>query len=205
MTAKKLDEISLGNYAKKAANSKVLAQMDKAFGQPKDQDRIIRNREAGLARAKTRKPKPSGISTAPSANKQELESTFKKLKSAFDPNYDFSDDHSYWKKQDAIKNKIAEIEKQLSTVSEGGTATPTNSPQKIKSIDSVKKTVTITDPSGKESEIPQSSIQPDPKDPTGKTLQTTAAPEDSLKPGTQVNVKTAEDLEISRIRKLSGL
>lgn len=84
-----------------------------------------------------------------------------------------------------------------------GPTTPGVSQQRIKSVDTAKKTVTLTDPTGKETVVNQTAIQTDPKDPSGRTLQTTAAPGEKLKPGTTVNVKATETVD--SIRRLAGL
>jgi len=126
-----LSEISLGDYTKKATMSKAMAQMDKAFKYPGDHDKIISKREQGLARAKSRLDKKRAAADEKArsdalekdrANRPELEDKLKKLKAEFDPNYEYSDDHSFWSKQRDIKAAINRIEQRLSQLDE--TATP---------------------------------------------------------------------------------
>lgn len=45
--------------------------------------------------------------------KLELEAALKRLESRFDPDYEYSDDYSFWSRQKAIKDKIHRIKKQL--------------------------------------------------------------------------------------------
>jgi hypothetical protein len=61
-----LDEVSLGDYSKKAGMSKAMAQMNKAFGYPGDHDTTIAKRSAGLGRAKTRSDTARAAATASS-------------------------------------------------------------------------------------------------------------------------------------------
>ena len=58
-------------------------------------------------------------------------------------------------------------------------------------------TVELTDPTGKITKVKQTELQQDPKDPTGKKLQTTvSAPKNQIAPGAQVSVTTATTEEL---------
>ncbi len=130
-----LSEISLGDYTKKAGMSKAMAQMNKAFKYPGDHDKVISKREQGLARAKSRIDKRRAAADEKAradalekdrANRPELEDKLKKLKAEFDPNYEYSDDHSFWSKQRDIKNAIHSLERRLSQLDETATAGATS-------------------------------------------------------------------------------
>lgn len=71
--------------------------------------------------ASEKKPsqKPVSKETKPQASREELESELKRLEAEFDPNFEYSDDHSVWHKQKAIRAKIAGIKKQLKSMTEG--------------------------------------------------------------------------------------
>ena len=126
-----LEEVSLGNYTAKAAKSKALAQMDKAFGYGGDgnsnADSTIKKRTAGLERAQERISKSKDAASAKAkednrasdiANKEKYEKELAELKGQFDSNYDRSDDHSYWTKHKEMAAKIKDLEKRLGGSSE---------------------------------------------------------------------------------------
>lgn len=94
------------------------------------------------------------------------------------------------------------------SVKEMGPTTPGTTTGKIEKIDTAKKVAVVANPDGTKEEKPLTAFQPDPKDPTGKTLQTTSAPQDAMKPGTQVNIKpatTMEDADLTAMLKIAGL
>jgi hypothetical protein len=134
-----ISEVSLkgyGDYAKKATMSKALAQMDKGFGYQGDHDRTIANREKGLARHKSRVDKFWADKNANSAsnavehdraNKHGLEAELAKLEREFDPNYEYSDDHSVWRKNKDIHGRISGLKARLAKISETATAGATSS------------------------------------------------------------------------------
>lgn len=59
-------------------------------------------------------PKPS----YEGKSREELESQLAKLQTEFDPGFEYSDDHSFWKRQTAIKKHIAAIEQALAGLNE---------------------------------------------------------------------------------------
>lgn len=131
-TAGSVNEVSLGNYPAKAAKSKAMAQMDKAFGYGGDgnsnADSTIKKRTAGLERAQGRVRKSKDAASAKAkedmkasdiANKEKYEKELAELKGQFDPQYDRSDDHSYWTKHKEMAAKIKDLEKRLEGISEG--------------------------------------------------------------------------------------
>lgn len=118
-----LSEISLGNYVKKATQSKAMSQMDKAFGYPGDHDSNIAKREKGLMRAKRRGDAKMAAmrkdATANEPSKEELHAKLRQLRKEFDPNYEYSDDYSFWSKQKSIADQMASIERKLRGLDEG--------------------------------------------------------------------------------------
>ena len=65
-------------------------------------------------------PQPAKPATAPAApqptapvDREALSAELKQLQSQFDPQYQYSDDYSFWSKQDAIAKRIDGIKKQL--------------------------------------------------------------------------------------------
>jgi len=58
---------------------------------------------------------------APEQSREELEARLRELESKFDPEYQYSDDYSFWTKQNAIAREIASIKKKLGSqgVAEG--------------------------------------------------------------------------------------
>lgn len=65
-------------------------------------------------------PQPAKPAAAPAApqpaapvDREALSAELKQLQGEFDPQYQYSDDYSFWSKQDAIANRIAGIKKQL--------------------------------------------------------------------------------------------
>lgn len=129
----KIDEISLGDYSRKAGKSKALAQMSQAFSPPEKRgefEKVIQKRTAGLERASDRAKKSLATAQAARqekyqadelANKDKLESQLKDLESRFDPMFDRSDDHSYWTKQKGIRDQINDLKRRLAKLNK-----PTN-------------------------------------------------------------------------------
>ena len=122
----KIDEVSLGDYMRKASKSKALAQMSQAFGKP-DQETTIQSRTKGLERASDRAKRSmaaaqaatqSNYRAADLANKDALEAELKALQNQFDPMFDRSDDYSYWNKHKDILGKINSLNKRLSALGE---------------------------------------------------------------------------------------
>ena len=134
-----INEISLGDYTKKATMSKAMAQMGAAFASsPEEREKnqsIAKKRERGLARAKTRTDKVRAAADAKNradalerdrANRGNLEAELASLKSRFDPNFEYSDDHSFWRQQKDIQGKIQSLQRRLSQLDETATAGATS-------------------------------------------------------------------------------
>ena len=70
---------------------------------------------------KTGGPTKSQAKYAPEPSRAELEARLRELESEFDPEYQYSDDYSFWTKQNAIAREIASIKKKLGSqgVAEG--------------------------------------------------------------------------------------
>lgn len=115
-----LDEVSLGDYAKKAKLSQALSKMEKGLGYAGDHDAKIARREKGLARAKTRMPAPK-VSAPPQVDRADLEAKLAHLEKQFDPSYEYSDDYTFWGKQRDIKNSIQSLKRQLASLGEAVT------------------------------------------------------------------------------------
>lgn len=69
------------------------------------------------AMADKMKKKPTSSEKKPESksakSKEELQAQLKSLEAKFDPQFERSDDHAFWSKQKAIKDRIADIKKQL--------------------------------------------------------------------------------------------
>lgn len=116
-----LSEVSLqgfGDYAKKARMSKAMAQMNKGFGYEGDHDKTIANREKGLERHKSRVDKfwadrdekaAADAEVRRHANRDANAARLAQLEKEFDPDYEYSDDHSHWTKHRDINAQIAHL------------------------------------------------------------------------------------------------
>ena len=62
---------------------------------------------------KTGDPTKSQAKYAPEQSREELTARLRELESKFDPEYQYSDDYSFWTKQNAIAREIASIKKKL--------------------------------------------------------------------------------------------
>ena len=118
-----LNEVSLGDYAKKATLSRGLAQMDKAFYPDKaGSDETIRRRTKGLDRAKQRSKAALANRPAPEPltgdQRAELEAKLRELESQFDPSYEYSDDHSVWTRNRDMSHRIQSIRRRLAKLNE---------------------------------------------------------------------------------------
>lgn len=123
-------EASLGNYVTKATKDKALNQMSAAFGRD-DKERAMgkekaRRREQGLARAKPRLDKArAAASTKANADAlaadrdglEQMKASLAQLEKQFDPNYQYSDDYSFWKKQQALSQQISQLKNRISKAS----------------------------------------------------------------------------------------
>ena len=127
-----LDEVSLGDYRKKAALSKATSQMDRFFGRDNpaavaQADQTIAKREQGMARADAR-VKPY---TAPPVDleKQQRDLTAKypnidelvrKAELNRDPNYEMADGQAYYAGREAEQNylKLRQIQRVIQGLNE---------------------------------------------------------------------------------------
>jgi hypothetical protein len=123
-------EASLGNYVTKATKDKALNQMSAAFGRD-DTERAMgkekaRRREQGLARAKPRLAKArADISAkaqadslaADKAGLDQMRASLAQLEKRFDPNYQYSDDYSFWKTQEDLSQQIGRLKDRIARAS----------------------------------------------------------------------------------------
>lgn len=118
-----LNEVSLGDYAKKAMMSRALAQMDKAFYPDKaGSDETIRRRTQGIDRAKQRSQaaaaKRPGPAPLTGEQREKLQAKLRDLEREFDPSYEYSDDYSVWSRNRDLSRQIQSIRSQLSKLDE---------------------------------------------------------------------------------------
>ncbi len=126
-----LDEVSLGDYRRKASLSKAVAQMGKAFGPPENrekEDRIIAKRVRGLDRADTRaranaeklkqKAEQDRIDSLRSAKDRlaDIKAELAELEAKFDSNYEYTDDHGQWTRQRELHRKIMAMKKHIADI-----------------------------------------------------------------------------------------
>jgi hypothetical protein len=127
----KLEEVSLGDYHRKASLSKAGAQIDKVFGSPENRekaDSIIAKRERGLDRANARgranaeklkqKAEQDRIASlqADKSRLDDFKTALADLESKFDSHYEYSDDHREWTKQREIQQKIMRLKKHIADI-----------------------------------------------------------------------------------------
>jgi hypothetical protein len=121
-----LDEISLGDYQRKAGMAKALAGMGAAFAPSADERArelaTMKKREQGLARAKVRTDKIRAAadekSRADAAARDrealpQMKAELEKLQAQFDPNFEYSDDHSFWSRQKEIQGRIHGLKQRI--------------------------------------------------------------------------------------------
>ncbi len=128
---KKLNEVSLGDYRRKASLSKASAQMNKAFGSPENRekaDSIIAKRDRGLARADVRgranaeklkqKAEQDRIASLRSAKDRldDIKAELAELEAKFDSYYEYSDDHGEWTRQRELHQKIMAMKKHIADI-----------------------------------------------------------------------------------------
>lgn len=116
-----LDEVSLGDYAKKAKLNQALSKMEKGLGYPGDHDAKIARREKGIERAKARMSTAPKASAPAPADRAELQAKLANLEKQFDPSYEYSDDYTFWGQQRDIKNSIQSLKRQLANLGEAVT------------------------------------------------------------------------------------
>jgi len=118
-----ITEVSLGDYSKKAQISRALAQIEKKFYPEKSgTEQTIAKRTRGLERAKVRSDQARAEYTAKAqadalakdrAELPNLEKQLAQLQAKFDPDYEYSDDHSVWSKNRDIKTQIDSLQKRI--------------------------------------------------------------------------------------------
>ncbi len=126
-----LDEVSLGDYRRKASLSKAGAQIDKVFGSPEKKekaDSIIAKRERGLDRADARgranaeklkqKAEQDRIASLRSAKDRldDIKAELAELEAKFDSYYEYSDDHGEWTRQRELHRKIMAMKKHIADI-----------------------------------------------------------------------------------------
>lgn len=133
-----LTEISLGNYTKKATMDRAMSKMSAAFGKPEDKEKHLRKadvRDKGLARAKIRHDKARAAADEKAradalerdrANRGNLEAELASLQKQFDPNFEYSDDYSFWSKQKGIQSQIHGLKNRLARLDEDPSVGTTN-------------------------------------------------------------------------------
>lgn len=98
---------------------KIIAKRERGMDQAGD--KIVARRDAVQAqRAKQARDTDQ-------ANKAQLEAELARLNREFDPNFQYSDDHSFWSAQNAIYKQINSLERRLSQLDETATAGATSS------------------------------------------------------------------------------
>lgn len=120
----KLDEISnrsLDDYRRQAH----YAIQGHKFGSKKDDPNaanIIAKREKGMQRAgekqiasrnRENELRAQQARDADVANIEQLKSTLASLEQQFDPDYQYSDDYSFWSKQNSLANQINSLRKRI--------------------------------------------------------------------------------------------
>jgi hypothetical protein len=135
-----MSEISLGDYRRKATLNQASHSMSAAFG---DQNPDVKSghlhkiaqREKGLSRASERGQKKLAQLRADSAakaaadreaNRESNKARLAQLEKEFDPNYEYSDDHSVWTKHRAIAQQIGHLRNQLSETATAGATSAGN-------------------------------------------------------------------------------
>ena len=130
MLAKELTEVSLGDYSKKAKLSQASAGMQKFFNRDDPEkvagaEKTIAKREKGLARSQARADKfgqqlaakqQAAADVAVQTDKENLPDLIKKyqkLRSQFDPNFEYSDDHRFWSEQRGIRAQLGALERRI--------------------------------------------------------------------------------------------
>jgi hypothetical protein len=126
-----LDEVSLGDYRRKASLSKAGAQIDKVFGSPENRekaDSIIAKRDRGLDRADARgranaeklkqKAEQDRIASLRSAKDRldDIKAELAELEAKFDSYYEYSDDHGEWTRQRELHQKIMAMKKHIADI-----------------------------------------------------------------------------------------
>jgi hypothetical protein len=128
-----LNEVSTGNYYSKAHKSKISAASKMMFADPEKPEtqkamRDFKNRTTGMSRVSDRNKKASAAQQDQlrqqqiEQDKENLPTLIKqleKLKSQYDPNFEYSDDYSFWSKQKELQKQISSLQSRINTA--GGT------------------------------------------------------------------------------------
>lgn len=124
---KKIKEISTGDYYSKAQKGKISAASKMMFADPAKPEtqkamRDFKNRDAGMKRVSARNQKASQAQAeknrqdALASDKENLPALmaqFQKLRGQYDPNFEYSDDHSFWSKQRGIQQQLSALQKRI--------------------------------------------------------------------------------------------
>lgn len=123
---KDVSEVSLGSYLNKASMSRGQAQMGAMFGTDPEQRAkdlaTFQKRDKGIERARPRAEKArkdaaekarSDQLAADKANLPELIAQYQKLRNQYDPDFEYSDDHSFWSKQKDIQQSMHSLQKRI--------------------------------------------------------------------------------------------
>jgi hypothetical protein len=124
---KKVNEISTGDYYSKAHKAKIKAAAGMMFADPAKPEtqkamRDFKNRDAGMKRVSARNQKAQAAAgekarqdalAADRENLPGLMAQYQKLRKEFDPNFEYSDDHSFWSKQKGIQQQLGALQKRI--------------------------------------------------------------------------------------------
>lgn len=129
MRVNELFEVSLGDYVRKANMSRAQNQLGAAFAPDAEQRAqaaaTVQRRQRGLAMAKTRTDRlqaqnRAAVDQARAAalaadrdNLPHLQAELKKLQSRFDPNFEYSDDYSFWRQQKDLQGQIQTLQNRI--------------------------------------------------------------------------------------------
>lgn len=128
-----IDEVSTGDYYTKAHKSKISNIAKTMFADPAKPEvqaaaRAIRNREAGMKRVGDRNRKAMAAQQdqaradslkSDTVNIDQLKARLAQLRAEFDPDYEFSDNHSEWTHHRAIAQQINALQRRINDVSIG--------------------------------------------------------------------------------------
>jgi hypothetical protein len=124
---KKVSEISTGDYYSKAHKAKIKAAAGMMFADPAKPEtqkamRDFKNRDAGMKRVAARNQKASQANAekqrqdalaADRENLPGLMAQYQQLRKQFDPNFEYSDDHSFWSKQKDIQSQLSRLQQRI--------------------------------------------------------------------------------------------
>ncbi len=125
-----LNEISLGNYYTKATKDRMQNIAKTMFADPAKPEviaakRAIQNRERGIQRMTARNQKTfkaqqqkqrQDLLAQDAANIDQLEAKLAELERQFDKDYEYSDDHRVWSKNNQIRQSIDALRKRINDV-----------------------------------------------------------------------------------------